>query len=104
MLAGIANLTELGFGVAVGIIISAYGMAPVLVPASRLWRATASGGPVMPAPFRKPMPASQGPTMGSLWRHPRTALVPPARDPQMKPRMKPGRRSAEAAKPRVGIL
>ena len=32
MLAGIANLTELGFGVAVGIIIAAYGMAPVLVP------------------------------------------------------------------------
>lgn len=32
MLAGIANLTELGFGVAVGIIISAYGMAPLLVP------------------------------------------------------------------------
>ena len=28
----IANLTELGFGVAVGIIIAAYGMAPVLVP------------------------------------------------------------------------
>jgi putative drug exporter of the RND superfamily len=33
MLAGIANLTELGFGVAVGIIIAAFGMAPVLVPA-----------------------------------------------------------------------
>ena len=32
MLAGIANLTELGFGVAVGIIIAAYGMAPILVP------------------------------------------------------------------------
>jgi putative drug exporter of the RND superfamily len=32
MLAGIANLTELGFGVAVGIIIAAFGMAPVLVP------------------------------------------------------------------------
>jgi RND superfamily putative drug exporter len=32
MLAGIANLTELGFGVAVGIIIAAYAMAPILVP------------------------------------------------------------------------
>ena len=33
MLAGIANLTELGFGVAVGIVIAAFGMAPLLVPA-----------------------------------------------------------------------
>jgi RND superfamily putative drug exporter len=33
MLAGLANLTELGFGVAVGIAIAAFGMAPVLVPA-----------------------------------------------------------------------
>ncbi len=32
MLAGLANLTELGFGVAVGIIIAAFAMAPVLVP------------------------------------------------------------------------
>jgi RND superfamily putative drug exporter len=33
MLAGIASLTELGFGVAVGIIIAAFVMAPVLIPA-----------------------------------------------------------------------
>jgi RND superfamily putative drug exporter len=33
MLAGIANLTELGFGVAAGIVIAAFGMAPLLVPA-----------------------------------------------------------------------
>jgi RND superfamily putative drug exporter len=32
MLAGIASLTELGFGVAVGIIIAAFGMAPLLAP------------------------------------------------------------------------
>ncbi len=32
MLTGIANLVELGFGVAVGIIIAAFGMAPLLVP------------------------------------------------------------------------
>jgi RND superfamily putative drug exporter len=32
MLAGIASLTELGFGVAIGIIIAAFGMAPLLVP------------------------------------------------------------------------
>ncbi|WP_268746918.1 MMPL family transporter [Tomitella biformata] len=33
MLTGIANLVELGFGVAVGIAIAAFGMAPLLVPA-----------------------------------------------------------------------
>ncbi len=33
MLAGVANLTELGFGVAVGIIIAAFAMGPVLIPA-----------------------------------------------------------------------
>jgi RND superfamily putative drug exporter len=33
MLAGLANLTELGFGVAVGIIVAAFLMAPVLIPA-----------------------------------------------------------------------
>ena len=33
MLARLANLTELGFGVAVGIVIAAFAMAPVLVPA-----------------------------------------------------------------------
>jgi putative drug exporter of the RND superfamily len=33
MLAGLANLTELGFGVAVGILIAAFVMAPVLIPA-----------------------------------------------------------------------
>jgi RND superfamily putative drug exporter len=32
MLAGLDNLTELGFGVAVGIIIAAFLMAPVLIP------------------------------------------------------------------------
>lgn len=32
MLTGIANLVELGFGVAVGIVIAAFGMAPLLVP------------------------------------------------------------------------
>ncbi len=32
MLTGIANLVELGFGVAVGILIAAFGMAPLLVP------------------------------------------------------------------------
>ncbi len=32
LLTGIANLTELGFGVAIGILISAFVMAPVLVP------------------------------------------------------------------------
>ena len=33
MLAGIASLTELGFGVAIGIIIAAFVMAPILIPA-----------------------------------------------------------------------
>ncbi len=33
MLAGLDNLTELGFGVAVGIVIAAFVMAPVLIPA-----------------------------------------------------------------------
>lgn len=33
MLAGLANLTELGFGVAIGIIIAGFMMAPVLIPA-----------------------------------------------------------------------
>lgn len=33
MLTGIANLVELGFGVALGIAIAAFGMAPLLVPA-----------------------------------------------------------------------
>jgi putative drug exporter of the RND superfamily len=32
MLTGIANLVQLGFGVAIGIIIAAFGMAPLLVP------------------------------------------------------------------------
>jgi RND superfamily putative drug exporter len=32
MLAGLDNLTELGFGVAIGIIIAAFLMAPVLIP------------------------------------------------------------------------
>jgi RND superfamily putative drug exporter len=57
MLAGIANLTELGFGVAVGIVIAAFGMAPLLVPAlSALegrvfwWPRSASKGPASPGP------------------------------------------------------
>ncbi len=33
MLTGIASLTELGFGVAVGIVIAAFAMAPQLIPA-----------------------------------------------------------------------
>jgi RND superfamily putative drug exporter len=58
MLTGIANLTELGFGVAVGIVIAAFGMAPMLVPALSalegrvFWwpKKRASKGPASPSP------------------------------------------------------
>ncbi len=57
MLAGIANLTELGFGVAAGIVIAAFGMAPVLVPAL-----SASEGRVFWWPKRAPkVSATPGP-------------------------------------------
>jgi RND superfamily putative drug exporter len=65
MLAGIANLTELGFGVAVGIVIAAFGMAPLLVPAlSALegrvfwWPRSAPKVPASPSPDGTELPSA----------------------------------------------
>lgn len=74
MLTGIANLVELGCGVAVGIVIAAFGMAPLLVPAlsalqgHAFWWPTrvqpqgpGPAGPPAPGPVS---PASGGPASG----------------------------------------
>lgn len=67
MLTGIANLAQLGFGVAVGIVIAAFLMAPLLVPAlsalegRAFWwptrRATVTAGPTEPAEPTEPTSA-----------------------------------------------
>jgi RND superfamily putative drug exporter len=54
MLAGLANLTELGFGVAIGIVIAAFAMAPILVPAL-----SAVEGHTFWWPRHRPHPAQQ---------------------------------------------
>lgn len=56
MLTGIANLVELGFGVAIGVAFAAFGMAPILVPSlSRLQ------GRAFWWPTRAPAQAASGP-------------------------------------------
>jgi RND superfamily putative drug exporter len=54
MLAGLANLTELGFGVGVGIVIAAFAMAPVLVPALSAIEGHAFWWPRHAGPRRQP--------------------------------------------------
>jgi putative drug exporter of the RND superfamily len=60
MLAGLVNLTELGFGVAVGILIAAFLMAPILIPSLSViegrafWWPRRVSGPSKPVPEPAP--------------------------------------------------